>query len=238
MLWAWGAKSGRLQLPSYFLFGNDTKIPNAPHVRDIRNPTVGPLVTIPITFSRCTRPALLPIARPLLRDFGDPIDRPSSSTSGRQDGGRGHRVSWLPEKSLILSIPRARTRQVRVTRLGDRCDDNGEYEGGRSPSEQDQSSFSNPPDRMLYPRGDSLWSEWTRRERGKERRRKSPPESEGGRERRKDSLIRGRADPRPRFPRDSFALRDLVVFKPERAARSRPWYPPLVLPTSRRMTRE
>lgn len=60
MLRASRAKSGRLQLPSYFLLGNDTKIPNAPHVRDIRNPTVGPLVTIPITFSRHTRPSTPP----------------------------------------------------------------------------------------------------------------------------------------------------------------------------------
>lgn len=35
-----------------------------------------------------------------------------------------------------------------------------------------------------------------------------------GRERRKGSLIRGRFDPGPRFPRDSFASRDSPVFKP------------------------
>lgn len=74
----------------------------------------------------------------------------------RRAGKRVSRVSWPPKKGLILGIPRARTRQVRITQLGDSCNDNGEYKGGKSPLEQDQSSFSNLLDRMLYPRGNSL----------------------------------------------------------------------------------
>lgn len=76
---------------------------------------------------------------------------------------------------------------------------------------------------MLYPRGDSLvgvCGEVTGKGGGKrEGVRKA---NERQRERRKDSLIRGRFDPGPRFPRDSFASRNSLVFKPERAARSRP----------------
>jgi len=83
------------------------------------------------------------------------IDRRRRRQAGKT-AEEGIACLLAPEKGLILSIPWARTRQVRVTRLGDSCDDNGEHEGGRSPSGRDQSSFSNPPDRMLYPRGDSL----------------------------------------------------------------------------------
>lgn len=88
MVRVWRAKSGRLQLPGHFLLGNDTKIPNAPHVRNIRNPTAGPLVTIPITFSRHTRTAFLPFflpPAPLLRDFGDPINRPFAGKTAEED---------------------------------------------------------------------------------------------------------------------------------------------------------
>lgn len=128
-----------------FLFSNDTKkILNAPHVRDVKNSTTGPLVTIPITFSRHTRPAVPPFfqptARPLLRDFGDPIDRPSSSSSGRQAAEED--ITCPSEKGLILSIPRARTRQVRVTRLGDNRDDNRKYEGEKSPARSRTSLLS------------------------------------------------------------------------------------------------
>lgn len=128
---------------------------------------------------------------------------------------------WPSEKGLILGIPRARTRQVRVTRLGDSCNDNTEStkeEGARpgrtSPlSRTHRTGYCIPE---VSPVG-------VRVERtGKGGRRKSPPESEGGRKRRKGSLIRGQTDPGPRFPRDSFASQDSVVFKPERAARSRP----------------
>lgn len=102
-----------------------------------------------------------------------------------------------PEKGLILGIPRARTRQVRVTRLGDSCDDNGEYEGGRSPPGQDQSSFSNPPDRMLYPRGDSLAGVNERTGagagEGKREEEKKEPSGKRRRERAKKRLLNSRS---------------------------------------------
>lgn len=126
-------------------------------------------------------------------------DRSSSSaSSGRgKRGDRGYRVSLgPPEKGLILGIPRARTRQVRVTRLGDSCDDNGEYEGGRSPPGQDQSSFSNPPDRMLYPRGDSLAGVNERTGAGAgegKREEKKEPSGKRRRERAKKRLLNSRS---------------------------------------------
>lgn len=170
---------------------------------------------------RVSPPFSRPTVRPLLRDFGDPIDRLSSSSlSDRQAAEEDIACPLVSEKGLILNIPRARTRQVRVTRLGDNRDDNREHEGEKSPV-QDQSSFSNPPDRMLYPRGDSLvgvCGEVTEKGGGKGGVRKAN-EAERAK---KDSLIRGRFDPGPRFPRDSFASRNSLVFKPERAARSRP----------------
>lgn len=202
ILLAWRAEGGRLQLPSHFLLGNDTKIPNAPHVRDIRNPTAGFLVTIPITFSRHT-PFFLSSALTCETLAIRSIDR---HRRRRRRAGKtaekGITCLLASEKGLILGIPRARTRQVRVTRLGDSCDDNGEYEGGRSPPGQDQSSFSNPPDRMLYPRGDSLWSECAWRERGERgggKKEKKEPSGKRRRKRAKKRLLNSRSD-RPGTP--------------------------------------
>lgn len=102
-----------------------------------------PLVTIPITFSRHTRPArsspflfffLFFFYEPTLSyDFGDPIDRPTVA------GADGEDIACLlaSEKGLILGIPcedstgRVTRSEIAVTITGFR-----EHEGGRSPPDR------------------------------------------------------------------------------------------------------
>jgi len=199
---AWRTKSGKLQLPNHFLSSNDTKISNPPHVRDIRNPTAGLLVTIPITFSRHTRPVPPFFLSPAL--FCETSAIRSIDRCRRRRAGKTAKedIACLlasPKKGLILGIPRARTRQVRVTQLGDSCDDNGEYKGGKSPLEQDQSSFSNLLDRMLYPRGNSLVG--VRVEGTGKREEVKEPSGKRKRERAKKRFLNSRSDrPGPSIP--------------------------------------
>lgn len=175
-----------------------------------------PLVTIPITFSRHTRPALSPCLPSSSCSSSSPTDQPSLTTSAIRSIDRRRRIDGgdiacllAPEKSLILGIPcedstgRVTRSEIAVTITGFR-----ENERGRSPVGQDQ-SFSNPPDRMLYPRGDSSVGTAGVGEGGEAGGERVLRKAKEG-ERRKGSLIRSRGEPGPRFLRDSFASRRLA----------------------------
>lgn len=90
----------------------------------------------------------------------DPIDRlSSSSSSSDRQAEEDIACPLASEKGLILSIPRARTRQVRVTRLGDNRDDNREHEGEKSPARSRTSLLSRTRRTGCYILEVILWSE-------------------------------------------------------------------------------
>lgn len=161
-----------------------------------------------IRVPRSRHVSLLPPAL-LLRLQTNPLLRLRRSDRSTVVAGGDIACLLAPEKSLILGIPREDSTgrvtrsEIAVTITGFR-----ENERGRSPVGQDQ-SFSNPPDRMLYPRGDSSVGTAGVGEGGEAGGERVLRKAKEG-ERRKGSLIRSRGEPGPRFLRDSFASRRLA----------------------------
>lgn len=171
-----------------------------------------------IRASRSPSPFFL---RPTLsRDFGDPIDRPSSPSRRRRD-------------IACLSAPRKRLNPRHSARgldrsshsVGDSRDDNRipRARGGRSRAELDRTSLSRTrrtgcciPEVILRSKRRDRVDGDGRGGRESERRKSS---AEGGGGRTKKRLLNSRSERAgSRFPRDSFASRDSLVFKPERTA--------------------